>query len=300
MDGVLSAAAGLLPLREDIAVFPGPADAGGAPSWTLYDPARHRYIRIGWLEFEALSRWGLGGPEAVAAGVAEATPLRPTADEVGAIATFAAGAGLLRDASVGHSRRLLATAQARRLGAGTWLLHHYLFLRLRLVNPDRALAALLPWVRFTMTRGFAIAAALTAAAGFLLIARQWEAYVNSLVQLFTVEGAVLVGLSLLASKVLHELGHGLMARRFGCRVPAMGVAFLVLWPVLWTDTTDAWRLTDRRQRLAIDAAGMAAEIVPAVFATLAWTVLPDGPARTAAFCCPARPGSSPFWSTPTR
>jgi putative peptide zinc metalloprotease protein len=37
----------------------------------------------------------------------------------------------------------------------------------------------------------------------------------------------------------------------------MGIAFLVMWPVLWTDTTDAWRLVDRRQRLLIDVAGMA-------------------------------------------
>jgi putative peptide zinc metalloprotease protein len=58
---------------------------------------------------------------------------------------------------------------------------------------------------------------------------------------------------------------------------------LVLWPVLWTDTTDAWRLTERRQRLAIDAAGMLAEITLAIVASLAWSVLPDGALRTGAF-----------------
>ena len=79
------------------------------------------------------------------------------------------------------------------------------------------------------------------------------------------------------------MGHGLMTKRFGCRVPAMGVALLVMWPVLWTDTNDAWRLTDRRKRLAIDAAGMLAEITLAVVASLAWSVLPDGPVRTGAF-----------------
>ena len=39
----------------------------------------------------------------------------------------------------------------------------------------------------------------------------------------------------------------------------MGVAFMVMVPVLYTDTTDAWRLRDRRARVAIDAAGVAVE-----------------------------------------
>ena len=290
MDRVLTAA--LLPLREDIRVFPGPAGPDGGPGWTLYDPARHRYVRIGWLEFEAFSRWGLGGADEVAAAVAQATPLRPEPADVDAIARFAMQAGLLRDASPDGSRRKLAMQQARKLGAGTWLLHHYLFLRLRLVNPDRALTRLLPWLGFIMTPGFALGVAGAAGLGFVLIARQWEAYVNSLVQLFTIEGAVLVGLALTASKMLHELGHGLVARRFGCRVPAMGIAFLVLWPVLWTDTTDAWRLRSRRARLWIDCAGMGAEVTLAAAASLLWSVLPDGGLRSAAFVL-----SSATWVT---
>ncbi len=63
----------------------------------------------------------------------------------------------------------------------------------------------------------------------------------------------------------------------------MGVAVMVLWPVLYTDTSDAWRLASRRRRLVIGAAGMATELVLAAWATLAWSFLPDGPLRTAAF-----------------
>jgi putative peptide zinc metalloprotease protein len=282
----------LLPLREDIAIFPGPCGPAGLPSWTLYDPARHRYIRIGWLEFEALSRWALGDAGAVAASVADATPLRPTAEEIDDIQGFAAGVGLLRDASAENSRRLLASVQARKVGAGRWLLHNYLFLRLRLVNPDRALRALLPWLGFTLTRGFAAAMAATALLGLLLIVRQWDVYANSLVQLFSLEGAALIGLSLLVCKLAHEFGHGLMARKFGCRVPSMGVAFLVLWPVLWTDTTDAWRLRNRSERLLIDCAGMGAEMTLAAIASVLWSVLPDGGLRSAAFIL-----SSATWVT---
>lgn len=119
--------------------------------------------------------------------------------------------------------------------------------------------------------------------GLYLIGQQWETYTHSFLHLFTLEGAAMVGVALSFAKAIHELGHGLMARRYGCRVPGMGVALLVMWPMLWTDVTDAWKLTDRRQRLLIDAAGVMAELTLAVVASVAWSVLPDGPARSAAF-----------------
>ena len=48
---------------------------------------------------------------------------------------------------------------------------------------------------------------------------------------------------MIAVKIAHELGHALVAKHYGLRVSSMGVALLVLFPVLYTDNTDAWRLT---------------------------------------------------------
>jgi len=64
---------------------------------------------------------------------------------------------------------------------------------------------------------------------------------------------------------------------------ALGIAFLVLMPVLYTDTTGAWRLRSRRERLLIDCAGMMAELGVAAIATLLWVILPDGTLRSVAF-----------------
>lgn len=85
---------------------------------------------------------------------------------------------------------------------------------------------------------------------------------------------------------MHEFGHALTAYRYGCNVPQMGLAFLLLWPLLYTDTSETWKLTSRRQRFAVGASGIAAELMLAVFATLAWTILPDGSVRAAAFVLP--------------
>jgi len=74
-----------------------------------------------------------------------------------------------------------------------------------------------------------------------------------------------------------------MAKRAGCRVQSMGLAFMVMLPMFYTDVSDAWRVRDRRSRLLIGAGGVFAELLLAVLALLAWSLLPDGPLRTSAF-----------------
>lgn len=119
--------------------------------------------------------------------------------------------------------------------------------------------------------------------GVFLTLRQWDQFFATFPYFFSLEGAAVLAVTLSVVKILHEFGHAFMAKRFGCRVPAMGVALLVMFPVLFTDTTDAWRLTSRRQRLLIGAGGILVELCLAMIATLLWNFLPDGPMRSATF-----------------
>jgi putative peptide zinc metalloprotease protein len=58
---------------------------------------------------------------------------------------------------------------------------------------------------------------------------------------------------------------------------------MMMAPMLYTDVTDAWRLTNRRQRLAIDAAGVIVELGLAIVATLLWVFMAEGMARNVMF-----------------
>ena len=89
-------------------------------------------------------------------------------------------------------------------------------------------------------------------------------------------------LALVISKICHELGHALVATHFRVRVSHMGIALVVLWPMLYTDTSESWKLRSSRQRLAVSTAGIAVEMALAGLATLAWALLDDGPLRQAA------------------
>jgi len=82
---------------------------------------------------------------------------------------------------------------------------------------------------------------------------------------------------------MHELGHGLAAKHFGVGVPSMGLAFLVLAPLLYTDTTESWKLTSRKSRLWIVGAGVMVELCLAFIAIFIWSFLPEGALKSAAF-----------------
>ena len=119
--------------------------------------------------------------------------------------------------------------------------------------------------------------------GLYLTSRQWDVFATTFLDFFSIEGAALFAVSLAGIKVLHELGHAYTATRWGVRVNTMGVAFMLMMPILYTDVTDAWRLRSRRARLQIAAAGMTVELALAGIATFLWAFLPDGPARSVAF-----------------
>jgi putative peptide zinc metalloprotease protein len=119
--------------------------------------------------------------------------------------------------------------------------------------------------------------------GFVLVARQWDAFVASFLYFFNWQGLIAYGIALGGVKIIHELGHAYTATRFGVRVPTMGISLLIMMPVLYTDTTAAWRLTSRKQRMMIDCAGVGAELMVASICTLLWSFVPDGSLRSGLF-----------------
>jgi putative peptide zinc metalloprotease protein len=276
-------AAGLLPLREEIAIFPGPAAIDGSPSWTLHDPSSNRFYRLGWREFEMLSRWDSGSVAALAARVEAETTLRIEQDDVDDLVRFLFSFDLLRSTSPEATANLIRKAQRQRGSWGRWLLHNYLFIRIPLLRPDRILSLSYPYLRWVFSPLVAAIVVAIGLVGLIRVGRQWDVFLGTFVDLFSVQGAIGFAITLGCMKALHELGHAYTAKRFGCRVPTMGLALLVMVPVLYTDVNDAWKLPSRRQRLAIGLAGVTTELGCAALAIFAWGSLPNGPARSVAF-----------------
>jgi putative peptide zinc metalloprotease protein len=258
-------------------------DRDGAPAWVIQDPVSNRFFRIGWMEFEVLSRWRLSDPARIAEEISSQSTLQVTAEQVQKIADFFRQQQLVHVRDAGGVAFLNQLAERAKISRWKWLLHNYLFIRIPLVRPQRFLQWLAPWCELFFTRGFLVASVCAALLGFVLALRQWDVFVTTFTDFFSPAGLAGYLVALFAAKTLHELGHAITATRLGVRVAHMGVAFLVLWPMLYTDTGESWRLSDRRDRFRIAAAGMATEFALASFATLAWSLTTDGPLRSALF-----------------
>ncbi len=82
-----------------------------------------------------------------------------------------------------------------------------------------------------------------------------------------------------ASKVVHEFGHAVAAKRQGVRVGNMGVMFFLFAPLAYVDVTDAWRLPGRFARAKIAMAGVYVELAVAAIAMWCYMILPEGLGR---------------------
>jgi len=273
----------LPPLREDLKLFAASKNRDGSPAWVIQDPVSNRFYRIGWMEFEVLTRWKMRDPALIAADITDMTTLLVTSEQVEEVAQFFRQQQLVHVRDPNGVAFLGELAKRAKVSRWKWLLHNYLFVRIPLVRPQRFLQWLAPWCDIFYTRGFAISAVLAAVVGLLLALRQWDVFVTTFTDFFSPAGIAGYLIALFVAKTMHEMGHAITATRLGVRVAHMGVAFLVLWPMLYTDTGESWKLSDRRDRFRIAAAGMAIEFAIASFATLAWSLTTEGPLRGALF-----------------
>ncbi len=271
----------MLRLRQDLRLYPGPK-VGPAPSWMLYDPVRHLYCQLDPVAFAVLSAWQSATSAALLSASMEAGREPVGRGDVESFFAFAERNELVEDPASGW-RQHGARALAARSSVLMWIVHNYLFIKIPIVRPRQFFERTGFLVAPLFTRAFLIATLGLAALAVYLVSRQWRAFVGTFPGFISLDGAIVYGLTLFGVKMLHELGHAYTAARHRCRVTSMGIALMVMVPMLYCDVTDSWRLSDRRQRMAIDAAGILTELGLAVYAGLLWVLLPEGPLRTSAF-----------------
>ena len=283
----------LLPaLRSDLQVAESAAGINGAPQWVLSDPLTGRYFTLTPTAIRLLRHWSLRLPQQILAAANQEPGLPLQVKELEQLLQFLRQHDLVTSGDAEQRQRYLGKARAMRTSLWKKVLHQYLFFRIPLWRPDPILNRCWPWLKRYGTPLLMVVFPLILALGLFLVSRDWVRYSHSFPHLFSLQGMAVFGVSLVIAKFIHELGHAFMAKRAGCRVQSMGVAFIVLFPLFYTDVSDAWKLKSRRSRLLIGAGGILAEILLAVIALLVWTLLPDGPLRTAAFML-----SSATWIT---
>lgn len=273
----------LPPLRQDLKLLVGPSDESGAPSWLIHDLARNQFFQIDEQTFFALTHWVADQTVSEFMHTLQVKGQCIDTQDVQVLLQFLGNHQLLSSTSEESSQVLYQRMLAKQRHPLQWLVHNYLFIKIPLFSPDAWVTRALPWMQRLFNpwvlRGIVVLGVL----GVFLTLRQWDVFITEFLYFFTWQGIGLYLLTLIIVKSAHELGHAFVAKAKGARISSIGVAFLVMFPVLYTDTTDSWRLTRSRDRLQIALAGIKTEVYVALLATFAWSFLPDGPIRSAAF-----------------
>lgn len=270
-------------IRQDLRIIDSRVPVEGEHRWRLYDPLQHRYFNLNHTALELFRCWRHQITPSALLETAAAKGVSATSEDLQALLQLLRQHHLTSEQGREARQNLVSRHKARQRSWWSWLIHNYLFIRLPILRPDPWLDKLMPFADGLSHPYFLRFLQLLGVIGLLLVFRQWDHFQATFLHFFSLQGLLFYGVALAFIKIAHEAGHAFAARRRGCRVASMGVALLVLFPVLYTDTTDASRLRNRAERLGIVLAGIKTELYLAVAATFLWSFLPDGPARSVAF-----------------
>ncbi len=159
-----------------------------------------------------------------------------------------------------------------------------LAVRIPLVDPDAFLARWLPAVGWLFS-WFGLALWLVVViTGSILAASHWSELTGNLVdRVLSAQGLLMLWISYPLVKVVHELGHGFAAKRWGGEVHEIGIMLLVLMPVPYVEASSASAFADKGRRMLVGAIGIMVELLLAAVAMMLWLNMEPGFARALAF-----------------
>ena len=270
-------------LRQDLEIFRGNSREDGSPAWLLYDAVRNKYFTVGLTAFRLIKNWRGGEDIQNFEKKINSQGIETTGDEIKSFIGFLQQNNLIIQPQGQGVPYLMQQKNSLKKSWLMNLIHSYLFFKIPLFTPDEWLGRTYNKVKFLGSKKIRNIIYILGFIGLFLVIQQFENFSKTFLYFFSIKGLMLYFITLVFVKCLHELGHAYIAKHHGCRVSAIGIAFLVFFPFLYTDTTDAWRLRNHKERLLINFAGIFTELHLALIATFVWGILPEGGLKSAAF-----------------
>lgn len=159
----------------------------------------------------------------------------------------------------------------------------FLFLRIPLWDPDAWLNRIAPLIRRLVGPTGMVTWLLVVLAGAVSVLDQGDALLAASHGLLAIGNLPWLYLSLSAPKLLHELAHAFVCKRYGGQVHTFGVMFLILTPLPYMDATTSWSFSSKWQRALVGAAGILMELFLAALAAMVWVNTGPGLVHTLAF-----------------
>ncbi len=245
----------------------------GQPYWVYKDPLSLRYFRFNREESFVLEqlRRGVTLGELQEAHRKEFHSDLLNAQELGAFVRSLLEKNLLEMRHPERDRMYYQQHRRRWRGRLLGQLSNFMFFKIPLFDPDRALTAIHRRVSWIWTRGFFLLYLVFLAAGLSLVIRRWEDFRGMFADsFFTLYNVPLLLLALYIIWTFHEFGHGLTCKHYGGEVHEMGFIFLVFSPFFYCNVTDSWTFPNKYHRIVVTAGGILTELFFAALASFVW------------------------------
>jgi putative peptide zinc metalloprotease protein len=159
----------------------------------------------------------------------------------------------------------------------------FLFFRVPLLDPNAWLDRIRPFIRFMTGPWLAFVWLAVVAWGCTAAFENRQELVDKTQGLLAVGNLPWLYLCLASLKLLHELGHAFVTKRYGGEVRTLGVMFLLFTPLPYVDATASWAFRNPWHRVYVGAAGMLVEFFLAAIGALVWSSTGAGLVNSIAF-----------------
>jgi putative peptide zinc metalloprotease protein len=208
----------------------------------------------------------------------------PTQDELISLLSQLHAADVLQTERTPDAAEMLERGRQHRQQRLRSQLLSFFSWRFPLIDPERSLQRMLPFVRPLVGWPGAVLWLAMVVPALLLLAMHWRDLTHGVVDhLLSAQNLVVFWLLFLVIKALHELGHAVVTKAYGGEVHDMGLMILVFTPVPYVDASAAWKFPEKWQRMAVGAAGMVVELFVAAIALFVWLSVEPGLVHTLAF-----------------
>ncbi len=266
--------------RRDLQFFRGPLDHAGNPTWSLYDPISDIYYRLSEDNYHIISALTVNMEIEEFLAKLKSLGMVVSKKKAMSVVMFLHNHNLLQPIYGQTEMKVAKHRVMKQKMFGTKLLSNYLFFRLPLVKPDKFLSRTAELVHLIFNRWMLTCLVLLAVFGYICLITNWPRVAEQFVNTLNFQGVIRYSLAVIIIKCIHEFCHAYTAKAYGIRVRRFGIAFIFFFPRLFTDLTDSWRLSSRRQRFMIDCAGIFSEIIIGGVAALLWANAGPGAVRS--------------------
>ncbi len=152
----------------------------------------------------------------------------------------------------------------------------WLIIRKSLYDPDPLLTKVTPKLAFLFRPWFSICAGLFVASAIWTLFSHVHDVRIDMGWFFTFDNIVLMLISIVLLKIVHEFGHGITCKHFGGEVHEIGFMLMILTPMFYVNTSDTWLFPNKKHRMAVSAAGVYVEVIFAAILVYVWLFLAPG------------------------